>query len=65
MISEEIEHTILDRLIHLEKKMALHDEVSRKSMSLYARGFSAGKILRLVAEQYFLETLLEKPKGGD
>ena len=56
---------IEDRIAHIETKLALHEDVSRESMSIYARGFSSGKILRLVAERYFLETLLEEPKGGD
>ena len=64
MTDKEIKK-IEDRIVHIKKKLALHDEVSRKSMSLYARGFSSGKVFRLIAEKYFLETLLEKPKGGD
>lgn len=59
MTDKEIKK-IADRIIYIEKKLALHDDIYKKSMSLYARGFSSGKIFRFIAERYFLETLLEK-----
>ena len=64
MTSEESKK-IEDRIDHVEKKLDLHATIDSKTISLYARGFSSGKIFRLIAEKYFLETLLEKPKGGD
>ena len=64
MTDKEIKK-IEDRIVYVDRKLSLHAAVGQDTMSLYARGFSSGKIFRLIAEKYFLETLLEEPKGGD
>lgn len=51
---------IEDRIAHVVKKIGCHKDVGKGTMSLYAKGFSAGKVYRLLAEKYFLEELLKE-----
>lgn len=47
------------RLKHIEQRIRLFSDDNLKQLSPHGRGFVAGQIHRLIAERYFLETLLE------
>ena len=55
-----IESKITKRLEHIKKRIILLGEGHSSGLTIYARGFSTGKLHRLIAERYFLETLLEE-----
>jgi hypothetical protein len=59
-VKTDLEERIKLRLEHIEKRIKLFDDVSLKQLSTHGRGFAAGQIHRLIAERYFLETLLEE-----
>lgn len=56
--ASEIKTTIKERLEHIKERV----KWSKPSpgFGLYARGFSCGRLHRLIAERYFLELLMEK-----
>ena len=55
-----IESKITKRLEHVKERIILLSESHGSGLTIYARGFSVGKLHRLIAERYFLETLLEE-----
>lgn len=56
--NEELKEMISDRLEHVKKRKAWIGD-SLGSLSVYGRAFGAGQMHRLIAERYFLSTLLE------
>ena len=57
-INERFKGLITDRLKHIEERKTWLGR-SLGSLSDYSRGFGIGQVHRLIAERYFLETLLE------
>lgn len=56
--NEELGEMINDRLEHIRKRMILVGD-DPGSLSAHGRGYAAGQVYRLIAERYFLETLLK------
>ena len=55
-----IKGKITKRLRHIEGRINLLGKAHDTRLSVYARGFSTGKLHRLIGERYFLELLMEE-----
>ena len=55
----KIEEMILDRLQHLDGRVK-GTKNGMERLSVHARGFAAGQVHRIIAERYFLLTLLDE-----
>lgn len=64
-MTTKIEKMITDRLKHIEERISLVGDPLPPITTMYSRGYSIGKLHRLIAERYFIETLLEELEGGD
>jgi hypothetical protein len=54
---------LFERLEHIKQRMEWSKPIP--GLSVYARGFSCGNLHRLIAERYFLESLIEAAKEVD
>ena len=55
-----VKNKITKRLKHIEGRINLLGKAHDNRLSVYARGFSTGKLHRLIGERYFLELLMEE-----
>lgn len=59
-MNNTIEEMLLERLKHIKQRIEWSKPLP--GLGVYARGFSCGKLHRLIAERYFLELLVEELK---